>query len=51
MRRFARRAAVVFVVLIAALTAVNLTVARLPDMPSAGGDYITLRGKQIHYTE
>src|SRR5690349_4178982 len=33
------------------ITVVNLTVARLPSMPPAGGKYISLHGKDIHYVE
>lgn len=51
MRRFVVRGAAVIAVLIAVLAVVNLTLARLPAMPSADGKYITLRGKEIHYTE
>ena len=39
------------VVLLVALVVVNLTVARLPEMPPAGGNYISLHGKEIHYFE
>src|SRR5262249_48883942 len=39
------------VVLAVVLTAVNLTVAKLPPMPAADGKYISLRGKEIHYFE
>ena len=39
------------VVLLVALVVVNLTVARLPEMPPAGGEYISLHGKEIHYFE
>lgn len=39
------------VVLLVALVVVNLTVARLPAMPPAGGKYISLHGKEIHYFE
>ena len=39
------------VVLVVALVVVNLTVARLPEMPPAGGKYISLHGKEIHYFE
>ncbi len=38
-------------ILVVVLTATNLTVARLPAMPSADGKYISVRGKEIHYTE
>ena len=30
------------------IVVVNLTVARLPTMPLADGEYISLRGKEIH---
>jgi hypothetical protein len=33
------------------IVVVNLTVARLPTMPPADGEYISLRGKEIHYVE
>src|SRR6476619_1209203 len=39
------------VVLLVALVVVNLTVARLPEMPPADGKYISLHGKEIHYFE
>jgi pimeloyl-ACP methyl ester carboxylesterase len=39
------------VVLLVALVVVNLTVARLPQMPLADGKYISLHGKEIHYFE
>lgn len=38
-------------VLVVVLTAVNLTVARLPAMPLADGKYISLQGREIHYFE
>jgi len=34
-----------------AIVVVNLTVARLPTMLPADGNYISLRGKDIHYIE
>ena len=34
-----------------ALVVINLTVARLPEMPPADGKYISLHGKEIHYFE
>jgi pimeloyl-ACP methyl ester carboxylesterase len=39
------------VVLLVVLVVINLTVARLPEMPSADGKYISLHGKEIHYFE
>jgi len=51
MRRFVRFGAWTLAVLIVVITVVNLTVAKLPPMPSAGGKYISLRGKEIHYVE
>jgi pimeloyl-ACP methyl ester carboxylesterase len=39
------------VVLLVALVVVNLTVARLPAMTPADGEYISLHGKEIHYFE
>jgi hypothetical protein len=39
------------VVLLVALVVVNLTVARLPEMPPANGKSISLHGKEIHYFE
>jgi pimeloyl-ACP methyl ester carboxylesterase len=39
------------VVLLAVMVVVNNTVARLPPMPPADGKYISLQGKEIHYTE
>jgi pimeloyl-ACP methyl ester carboxylesterase len=41
----------VAVVVTVAIVAVNLTWAELPAMPPADGKYISLRGKEIHYTE
>ncbi|HEX5145128.1 MAG TPA: alpha/beta hydrolase [Mycobacterium sp.] len=37
--------------LLVVLIAVNLTSAKLPAMPAASGEFITLQGKEIHYTE
>ena len=51
MRRFVRFGAWFLVLLVVVLTAINLTVAQLPPMPEAGGKYISLRGKEIHYFE
>jgi len=42
---------VVVLLLVAVLAGVNLTVARLPQMPAAGGSFISLRDKDIHYIE
>jgi pimeloyl-ACP methyl ester carboxylesterase len=41
----------VTLVVIAAVVAVNLTVARPPAMPAAEGKFIEVHGKQIHYVE
>ena len=49
--RLRRVAVCSVVVLLVALVVVNLTVARLPEMPPAGGKYISLHGKEIHYFE
>jgi pimeloyl-ACP methyl ester carboxylesterase len=51
MRRLIRYGVLALVVLVVVLTAVNLTVAKLPPMPAADGKYISLRGKEIHYFE
>lgn len=51
MRRFIRFAVWSLVIVLVGLTAANLTLAKLPPMPSADGKYITLRGKEIHYVE
>jgi pimeloyl-ACP methyl ester carboxylesterase len=51
MRRLIRFAVWSAVVLLVVLTAVNLTVAKLPPMPAADGKYISVRGKDIHYFE
>jgi pimeloyl-ACP methyl ester carboxylesterase len=51
MRRIVRLCVWSLVVLLVVLTAVNLTWAKLPPMPSAEGKYINLRGKEIHYFE
>lgn len=51
MRRLVRFGFWSVVVLVAVLTVVNLTVAKLPPMPQADGTYIGLRGKEIHYFE
>jgi hypothetical protein len=39
------------VVPLVALVVVNLTVARLPEMPPASSKSISLHGKEIHYFE
>jgi pimeloyl-ACP methyl ester carboxylesterase len=39
------------VVLLVVLVVINLTVARLPEMPLGDGKYISLHGKEIHYFE
>ena len=51
MRSFLRFCIWSLVVLLVAITVVNNTVAKLPPMPQAGGKYISLRGKEIHYAE
>jgi pimeloyl-ACP methyl ester carboxylesterase len=51
MRRFVRFGVWSVVFVVVALTAINLTVAKLPPMPQADGEYISLRGKEIHYFE
>jgi pimeloyl-ACP methyl ester carboxylesterase len=51
MRRFVRFGAWTLTVLIVVMTVANLTVAKLPPMPSADGKYISLHGKDIHYVE
>jgi pimeloyl-ACP methyl ester carboxylesterase len=51
MRRFVRVCVWTLVVLLVALVVVNNTVARLPSMPPTDGNYISLRGKDIHYVE
>jgi len=51
MRRLLRIGLIAIIVLCVAVTAVNLMIARLPAMPPADGEYISLRGKEIHYTE
>lgn len=39
------------VLVLVVIVVANLTVARLPEMPPADGEFITLRGKEIHYVE
>ena len=51
MRRFIRVALGLLVVLLVVLTVVNHTWAKLPPMPGADGEFIDLRGTQIHYLE
>lgn len=51
MRRFVRFAVWSVVLLVVALTAVNLTLAKLPSMPQSDGRYISLRGKDINFFE
>jgi pimeloyl-ACP methyl ester carboxylesterase len=51
MRRFLRFGVWSLAALLVVTTALNLTVARLPVMPPADGKYITLHGKEIHYTD
>jgi hypothetical protein len=50
-RRIGRLCVWSLVIAAAVTVVVNLTVARLPTMPSADGKYISLRGKEIHYVE
>ena len=51
MRALLRTCMWLLVVLIVAVVVVNNTIAKLPDMPSVDGKYISLRGKEIHYVE
>src|SRR5215217_819858 len=51
MRRFLRFGVWSLVGLLVVVTALNLTVAKLPAMPPADGKYISLHGKDIHYTD
>lgn len=51
LRRVAAVCVCSLLALVVAMTAVNLTVAKLPAMPPAEGKYISLRGKEIHYGE
>ena len=46
-----RRLLAALLVLILAVVAVNLTVARFPSMPPAGGGFLTVDGHDIHYLE
>lgn len=41
----------IVVVVVAAVVAVNLTVARLPAMPTADGKYAAIDDREIHYVE
>jgi pimeloyl-ACP methyl ester carboxylesterase len=41
----------IVVVAVIAFTVVNLTVAPLPPMPAATGDYFAVHGREIHYVE
>lgn len=50
-RRFVRVCVWSLVVLLVAMVVVNNTVARMPSMPQADGEYISLRGREIHYVE
>ncbi len=50
-RRIARICVFSLVVLLVAVTVLNHTWARLPSMPAADGEYVSLRGKDIHYVE
>lgn len=51
LRRIGRLCVWSLVIAAVVIVVVNLTVARLPTMPSADGKYISLRGKEIHYVE
>src|SRR6185503_19297982 len=51
LRRVRRMCVWSLVIAAVAIVVVNLTVARLPKMPPADGNYISLRGKDIHYIE
>ena len=51
LRRVRRLCVWSLVIAAVVIVVVNLTVARLPTMPSADGKYISLRGKEIHYVE
>lgn len=51
MRSFLRVCLWTLAVLIVVVVVVNNTIAKLPPMPSADGEYIRLRGKEIHYFE
>lgn len=46
-----RRLLAALLILTAATVAVNLTVARLPEMPPAGGKFAAVDGLEIHYLE
>ena len=51
LRSIARVCVWTVVLLIVGVVVVNNTVAKLPPMPAADGQYISLRGKEIHYVE
>ena len=51
MRRLMRVAVGLLVVLLVVLTVLNHTWAKLPPMPAADGEFISLRSKEIHYVE
>ncbi|MGX9788626.1 alpha/beta fold hydrolase [Mycobacterium sp. MMS18-G62] len=51
MRRFLRVGVWSLVAMLVVVTAVNLTAAKLPAMPPADGTYISLHGKEIHYSD
>lgn len=50
-RRILRFCVCSLVVLLVALTVVNHTWARLPSMPAADGQYVSVLGRDIHYIE
>ncbi|MGV0581145.1 alpha/beta hydrolase [Mycolicibacterium elephantis] len=50
-RRIARLWVFSLVVLLVAVAVLNHTWARMPAMPAADGQYLSLRGKDIHYVE
>ncbi|MDX1882270.1 alpha/beta hydrolase [Mycolicibacterium sp. 120270] len=51
MRTFLRVIVSLLAVLVLVMVVVNNTAARLPAMPQADGQYISLHGKEIHYFE
>ncbi|MEO3759984.1 alpha/beta hydrolase [Mycobacterium sp. B14F4] len=51
MRRLIRVTVGLLVVLLVASTVVNHTWAKLPPMPAADGEFISLHSRQIHYVE
>jgi pimeloyl-ACP methyl ester carboxylesterase len=51
MRRLMRVVLAALAVGLVVLTVINHTWAELPPMPSADGEYISLRGREIHYVE